>query len=371
MPIEVKCQNCDRKYRLQDTMLGKKFKCKECAAVVVATPVSSSQSAPDKSGSKAGRPQSKRTAEPKQPSKGTPASKKRPATKKRAVDPSSRKAKPSPSAKKGPPAQKRRAQKKPEPESINDDDFLEDDEFMDDDEDFGFGFGNDDDFDDGFDDYDEPRPARKKKKKAASKKKSKKKRSSGGGLPPMTFNFNRINVALIIGGGFLLFFAIQEARLASKADAEPAQVAMSEFMESGPGGKVYFTLSGVLPASDEYVYTEEYGKVKEAWFPCTSAESIGPAKFILYSNDVRSEAEIHALMENGTHTGMVVNDIRGLSSEVKSMLKSEMPGVNIDTAYIFEVGREPSGYAMCILMGLGALALMGGGLFWMFFLHYD
>ena len=37
MPIDVACHSCERKYRLKDELIGKKFKCRDCGAIVLAS----------------------------------------------------------------------------------------------------------------------------------------------------------------------------------------------------------------------------------------------------------------------------------------------------------------------------------------------
>ena len=45
MPIDVACHSCERKYRLKDELIGKKFKCRDCGAIVLAS--HSEAAAPD------------------------------------------------------------------------------------------------------------------------------------------------------------------------------------------------------------------------------------------------------------------------------------------------------------------------------------
>ncbi len=336
MPIVVACGECSKKYRLSDELRGKKFKCKQCGAIV---PIQRAK---------------------KSASSGTLSRSDRPTRRRRKTvassDSSHRTAEEVAKRKKA--AERRKAKQAEE---------LQDD------------YGADDMFGGSFSDADYaesehyaalPPTARrkKKKKKRSSEQQTAAASSVGERLPPMTFNPNRLNMGAVVLGGILMFFGGQEFRLAMKAKTEPKEITLAELETNGPGGDVYLTVSGVMPADDGYVAEEDrYKNMSKVWIPCASADSMERSKFLLYSTEARTEDAVFSLMVSGTHTGMIINDITGLGQEEKKLLRSS--GLSPDEAYIFEVGRKPSGYLKCAAMLIGGLLLVGVGIAWMLFVH--
>ena len=303
MTIQVQCHNCEKAYRLKDELQGKKFRCKGCGEVVVATPM-----------------KTKSTTAPQE-------------------EPKPKKRKPSPV--------------EPEPDPFADD------------------FGDLE----GYEDLPAPALPTKRKKKKKSSKKPKQTASSGSfsdRIPNMTFNLHRINAALVIGGGIVMFFAFQEFGLASKSNSVPVEITLSELVEKGPQDNVYFTVRDFMPAGDDYVYEESRpGNMTKVWVPCIPLDTQDTTKFILYSNNTRTEDALIEMVAADTVTGMIVNDITKLDRETTNLLKQGLPGVDISAAYIFEANRKPSSYLACTGLFLIGLILILGGLFWIFFIHQD
>lgn len=233
-----------------------------------------------------------------------------------------------------------------------------------------------DDYGDEFDDdYEQQLPPAKKKAPAKKKSTSKKKKKSapaGGGLPPMTFNLNRINALIVLAGGFMIFYGIQELRLAMKSNSVPVDIAMADLLANGPGENVHFTVSDVIPTTGEYIANENQKtkRFSQVWIPCTSSEGKS-TNFILYSNKAPTEADVDRLMETSVHSGMIINDIQGLKADAKKLLRQGLPGINVDTAYIFQVDRKPSGFLQYAGFMIGGLVIALGGMFWIFFVHSD
>ncbi len=342
MPIDVTCTACSKRFRLKDELAGKRFKCKGCGEILTAGSTGHGSSTKKKTPKK--RPASQSTA---------PAGKKK----------------------------KRRVKDlDPIPDPFADDYDKEDEEAATDSfasNDFGDAY--EDDFGDSYgDDYGEdyaaPAPKKRKKKKSGKPKSliksKKKKRSSGGGLPPVTFNANQLNIALVAIGGVLLFLGFRELRLAAGSSATPQEITLAEIYENGPGDDVYLTVSGVFPASDGYVATEgPGGRMTEIWYACVPENGVAQPNFIVYSTDASTEAAVDSLMRNTTKTGMLINSVKGLDSETKSLLKQGIPGVNVDSCLVFHEGRTPAGFLKYGGFLLGGLVLMLAGLFWIFFVH--
>ena len=359
MSIDVTCQNCSKRYRLNDELEGRKFKCKGCGEVVVATtnPTRNSPAVPKSTDV---RPAARSKKSSRSAASGT--------------KPASARDNANPSASPAPAKKKRSAKKKQRPAP---------DPYADDYQDAGT-YGAVDDFGDGYadayddygsagetyDDYNAPPPKKKKKKKSTGKAKSFKEKPSGGGLPAMTFNLNRMNIGLVIVGGILIFMGFREFRLASKSGSTPKEISLAELYANGPGTDIYLTVTGVVPASDGYVANEtKYGSLSEIWFACVPEGGATSSKFILYSTNAHTEDAATSLMDTSTHTGMLINSVKGLDSETKTLLKRDMPGIELDKAYVFQEGRTPAGFLKYSGLMLAGLVLMLIGLGWIFFLH--
>lgn len=216
-----------------------------------------------------------------------------------------------------------------------------------------------------------PTPKRKKKKK-------KKKRSSQhlddestpatSSLPPMTININRFNIALLVIGGVIIFLGAQEMRLGLKAGGAPIEISLDNLMTKGPEGQVYFTVTNVVAGLEGYVAEEDrYGNLSQVWIPCAVDAPESDMEFVLYSDRVKTEAAAETLAVAGTHTGMIINDIKGLDAETRRLLRSS--GIQPENALLFEVGRRPSGAVKYISMLLGGLVVMLLGAAWILFVH--
>lgn len=334
MPIDVICDGCDKRFRLKDELAGKRFKCKGCGKVLTATPAGTDR-----------------------PSKAPPKS---------AASP--RQSESSASAPRPP---KRRPKPRPAPIA----DPFEDDYDKPDKED---AFGGVDDYGDDYgddlgDDYAAPPPKKRKKKKATAKSKGfkkSKKQSSGGGLPAMTFNLHRLNAGLVIVGCILIFAGIKEFRVSAGTSSTAKEVSLETLYAEGAGEDVYLTITGAEPVTDFYVATESrLGRMSEIWYACAPANERNRPKFVLYSTDAHTEAEVAQLMSRSTHTGMLISNVSGLDSETKGLFRENVPGINVDSPIIFQVGRAPSSFLVWVGMILGGLLLALGGLFWIFFVH--
>lgn len=365
MPIECSCPACNKQFRVKDELAGRKFKCTECGAVVAAGPLPSTRP---------NAPASGEQARPRRPA--TPAASPSASEARKPVSEAARKKRASsvkpesgtrPTKKKRP--AKKRVRRKPDP---FDDDYRD----ADPDDLFGGDFGDDygepidnygDDF--GDDPYSSPPPRKKKKKTSApTKTKSKRKKKSGGGLS-IGFNLNRINIALVVGGVVLLIYGTSEARLAAQSNSAPVPITLAELLQNRPDS-IYLTVSGVISSEGGYIAEESTaGRLKRIWAPAHPPGSPN-ANFILYSTKPRSEGDADMLLSQTSFTGMITNDIRSLGREEKNLLKT-IPGVNVDTAIIFEIGREPSSWLGVILYFIAGLAVMAGGAAWIFLTGSD
>lgn len=155
-----------------------------------------------------------------------------------------------------------------------------------------------------------------------------------------------------------------------KAGSSPTQISLAELTSNGPGGNVYFTVTGIEPSTGEYVAEETAtNRMTKVWIPCVPVESTETPKFILYSTTAPTEADVDGLMLTDTHTGMIINDITGLGREEKDLLRSSLPEIDPDDAYIFEVNRTPAGFLKYTGLMRGGLVLVVGGGAWILLVH--
>jgi hypothetical protein len=195
---------------------------------------------------------------------------------------------------------------------------------------------------------------------------------------------SRFIIAMIVGGGVLVFMTVQDLRLRSIAKDKPQYITCADLQAKGPGENVHVMLGEYLLCSFSYVYEEKSaGTWSKVWVP---AVPVGGAyhqqllaqvdeqgnvpdnfplpndvKVIIKSNDVDNEAELLALGNQQTLQGMVVNLVDSLGSEEKKILQESYPSVNFDECYIIEVDRKPASTGKLLGTGLGGLGLMAAG----------
>ena len=247
-----------------------------------------------------------------------------------------------------------------------------------------------------------PEPAVSETEAAPKVKKRKRKRRSNWSMPSIGFQLNRVNVAMLVIGGVLLFFGGQEVILSSKAKSEPQRISLADLIARGPGDNIYLELSGLTPTLENSVveYKKSRGggeqKLTKIWMPAVPGNAVaapnaapagpgglpfgGPAngqaktrgavQIVLYRK-ITSEAEAAALAGRGTYRGMIVNDIESLGSEERNLLTQGFPGTNWDRCYIFEVDREPAGAGKKAVLLIGGAILSLAGLAWIFFVSSD
>lgn len=193
----------------------------------------------------------------------------------------------------------------------------------------------------------------------------------------------RFILALVVGGGVLLFIGIQEMRLRSAAKEEPQKIACAELAANGPGENAHVLMGDFILCDFAYVYEEKNNQWSKVWVP---AVPIGGAfhlkllsmldeegrltgevppptnvKVIVKSSSVDNEGELGVLAEKETLQGVIVNTIESLGSEEEKMLKESYPSVNFDECYILEVDRAPATFAKMAGFSVGGVLLMAGG----------
>ena len=197
----------------------------------------------------------------------------------------------------------------------------------------------------------------------------------------------RFKLALVVIGGVLTFFGVQELRLSSAAKEEPQSISCAELGANGPGDNAHIVLTEFL-LTNHYVYEEkESGSWTQVWVPSVPLGgeyhlqlmahiqehgqlmgSIPPpkdVKVIVKSKDVSSEFEYEQFANSESLQGVIVNKIDSLGSDEKEILMNSYPGVDFDTCWILEVGRQPASMMKLAGLCVGGLALIvvGGALF--------
>lgn len=193
----------------------------------------------------------------------------------------------------------------------------------------------------------------------------------------------RFVLALVVGGGVLVFISVQDFRLSSASDVEPRQITCAELVANGPGDNAHIVMGEFLLCDFAFVY-EEHGKTwSKVWVP---AVPLGGAfhlkllslldeqgnltedvpmptdvKVIIKSSDVSNDRELSSMAGKDTLQGVVVNKIESLGSEEKKMLKESYPMVDFDDCWILEVGRRPATMAKLAGFFFGGVALMVTG----------
>lgn len=354
MPFETECHHCNRSFKLKDELLGKKFKCSDCGAVVVAEAIL--PAVPVEPPPVPQRPVAKR--------RGSSASAPRKATRQRSTElgPSEKSA--------------RRSSKAPAPKKRRRSRSQEDDLFSGD----GGGGGAYDAYDDYSNDFGDVEdqnpysesygsssaPQRSSKNGGRAKSSSRRKQQSGSGVG---FNVNRLNLAMAGIALAIGFYALRESRLAAKAGAEPTTISMSDLIANGQPDNIYVTVTDVSAEVEEYVYefrgTDE-SRYTKVFIPCRArSQNDQNVGMVLFSSSLHSDSEVSPLGRRRELTGMIVNDIRSFDSEEKGLLSS-IPGVRVGSALIFELDRKPTSAGVLFAMfGLSGAMLLGS-LGWMF-----
>lgn len=193
---------------------------------------------------------------------------------------------------------------------------------------------------------------------------------------------NRITLAMVIGGGVLMFFGINEWRLASGASDAPQDITIAQLEAKGYGDNAHVRITNCTIAANfvyhfeqvngkpkkEGEYTEifaplvpidsEYAKQLQVAIQKGDGSNLPPLtkfKVILKSDKVKNDGILQSYFSKRDYTGMIINKISSLNSEDTKLLKDGYPGVDPSGCLILEEGREPAG-------GGKIFAFLGGGL---------
>ncbi len=198
---------------------------------------------------------------------------------------------------------------------------------------------------------------------------------------------SRFWLVMVIGGGMLIYFGVQELRLAGVAKAEPQPITVAKLAAHGPGDNAHIRLGEFLLCEGAYVYEEESsgGTWSRVWIPAVplggpyhekllEAYQADPASVmdvpmptdlnVIVELKVNNEEELIRIADQDELQGLVVNEIASLGGEERKILEQSYPGVDFDRCWIVEAGRLPAGAGKTygFLGGGSALGLAGVGL---------
>lgn len=205
------------------------------------------------------------------------------------------------------------------------------------------------------------------------------------------FRINRLILALMIGGGALGFFGLQEMRLAAASSEQPQTLSCSDLEKNGPGKNAHIHLTK-FTFTRHYIFERDKNNAnadcKTVWNPLVAtdgayfrslkvlvaagklkpSEAQDPTNILVLmkTHKIPNESLRESFVENtNTLDGMVINDIDSLKGEEKRLLEDSFPGADFSKVWIFEEGREPASPAKYLAMLGGGLALILAGLFFM------
>jgi hypothetical protein len=185
----------------------------------------------------------------------------------------------------------------------------------------------------------------------------------------------RIQLALIIVGGVLIYFGIQEMRLAGTAKSVPQTITCAELAAQGPGDNAHVILTD-FEIGQNLVY-QTSGRNNSAWqvaylpaMPKARASSLSreivkpdanPA-VIIKSRKISGEKDILALGDKVQ--GLVINKIASLGQKEKDLLAEHYSRGSVENCWIIEHDRRPAGGLTIFGFLAGGLALAALGLVW-------
>jgi hypothetical protein len=180
----------------------------------------------------------------------------------------------------------------------------------------------------------------------------------------------RLKIALMILGGVVGFFGIQEWRLATAAKPTPQRLSAAQLVDKGPGKNAHILLTNYTAAGNDFVYEENKRthKWQKVWIPLQPDGGLfglqpgGPVRILFKSKKASGEGDLAGIfMGLPPLKGMIVNKIESLGREEKDLLRARYPSIDFDHCYIFEHDRSPASTAQVVgLMGGGGFLILLG-----------
>lgn len=217
----------------------------------------------------------------------------------------------------------------------------------------------------------------------------------------------RIGLVLLVVGGVIVFFGIQEVQVSSGSTAEPQEVVLKDLEAGNVPDNPHLQIGEhvALYYGCVYEYKEKRGavggpgpsaRVTTCYYPVISqdhpflhelvqlaaqhgdlsqlAESdlpqVGQFTVLVKTSRFNTVGDIPEGMDRAENVkGLVINRIDSLGSEETKLLKESFPACDVDRVLILQEGRKPSSAlaAFGMIGGGGLLSLLGLGLLGMMF----
>lgn len=213
----------------------------------------------------------------------------------------------------------------------------------------------------------------------------------------------RLKIALIVLGGVLGFYGIQELRVSSGTSSEPTPTVLAKVEEGEKPKSNYVQLDEHIAVYPMCVYSYKQSKSDKGTTPSPTAT----VQYCYYPVIRKGHPYVEKLVKllsqpgalknpnlelpkleggailvkterfktigdipTGIRTeksveGLIINDIDSLSDKETKFLREGMPALNEEKILILEEGRKPSSKIKAIAMIGGGVVLAGAGLVWM------
>ena len=182
----------------------------------------------------------------------------------------------------------------------------------------------------------------------------------------------RLRIAVVVAGGFGIFWGVKETRLASAASDMATTLTCKQLGDSGAASNAHVVLKDFLLTAN-FVYEEQKERSRgwnQVWVPAVPidgeyakkvAEAGGimtnvpvprPIHVIITAKNIVNEQDLARLGGREELEGLVVNVVESIDGDTKKMLEKTYG--DIGGAQILEVGRKPTSAVLALLVVLAS-----------------
>lgn len=203
---------------------------------------------------------------------------------------------------------------------------------------------------------------------------------------------SRIRLALIVIGGMVAFFGLQEFRVSRGTSTEPVSIELAELESGKPLPNNHLQIGPHVALYPATVYMYRQGKYSSA--EPTTSTSVNYCFYPIISKEHPVFTAVEQGQEPGvtnlavlvktkrfptigsitseTHEeagvqGLVINEIDALDNDEKKLIQESFPQVDVDKLWILEQDRKPATLAKSLGMLFGGVVLALGGIGWILF----
>jgi len=202
----------------------------------------------------------------------------------------------------------------------------------------------------------------------------------------------RIKIAMIVLGGVLGFFGIQEFRVSSGTSSEPQHVELAQLEKGDIPKNTHLQIGSHYAVYGATIYEYEQSKYEASSGPSPSSKltmcyypiislnhpfveamendedfEFGQLAVLVKTKRFKKFGAIPDVLmtEENAVQGLVINTVDSLDREEEKLLKQRFPRIDVDNVLILQEGRKPTSLFASGGMILGGLALIlvGGALF--------